>query len=78
MVVARQDKNWRLISFSYFTKKVLHSNETGFKYIDLMVPKLLASGHSYQLIKTTVLLENEDEKGCTLIVLSFHKNIAEW
>lgn len=75
---ARPNKNWKLIYFPYYAKGVVSGNKTGFKPINLKVPELLASSRGHQLIQITVSLDDKDHRGCTLVVLGFHRNIAEW
>lgn len=50
IVAACTDKNSKLVSFSYYMKKVVFGDETEFKHIDPKIPELLKSGRWYQLI----------------------------
>ena len=74
-VAAREDKRWMLISFPYYTK---YANPTGFKHIDLNIPRLLSSGKGKSLVQTAVSMDDECDDGCTIIVPKFHKHIKEW
>ena len=74
-VVARRDKRWKLISFPYYTK---YANPTGFKHIDLNIPRLLSSGKGESLVQTAVSMNDECKDRCTIIVSEFHKHIKEW
>lgn len=38
----------------------------------------MASGRGYQLVQTTVKLDNEDERRYTLVIPGFHRNTVEW
>ena len=74
-VAAREDKRWKSISFPYYTK---YANPTGFKHIDLNIPRLLSSGKGKSLVQTAVSMDDECEDGCTIVVPEFHKHIKEW
>ena len=74
-VAARGDNHWKLVSFPYYTK---YANPTGFKHIDLNIPRLLSSGRGKSLVQTAVSMDDECEDGCTIIVPEFHKHIKEW
>lgn len=78
MVTQHTDKNWKHVSFLYYTKGVMSEDETGFKHINLKVPELLVFPRGHQLIQTTASLNDRNEMWCTLVVQGFHKNITEW
>lgn len=77
MVVARLEKNWKQISFLYYTKVVVLSKKTLFQHIYIKVPELLASDPDHELIQTAFSLDADDQRGFTLVVLVCHRNISE-
>lgn len=77
-VAARPDKNWRLVSFPYYTKYAMDGDRTGFKHIDVNVQKLLKSGRGENTVQTAISLDDEFEDGCTLVVPGFQRHIGEW
>lgn len=78
MAAARPDRNWRLISYPYYTKDTVVGESTGFKHLDLNVPALLETGRGANIIQTTLSLDDEDEDGCTILVPGFHRCIRQW
>lgn len=78
MVVVIPNKNWKNLSFTYYKKGVVTSDETELKHIDRNISKLLTSGHGHQLIQTMFSIDGKDVKGFKLVVLSFQTNITEW
>jgi hypothetical protein len=46
----RQDRAWRLISYSYYAKYALLGNNTFFRHIDINIPRLLESGRDKHMI----------------------------
>lgn len=78
MAAARPDQNWRLISYSYYTKDTAVGESTGFKHLDLNVPALLHSSRGANIIQTTLSLDDEDPDSCNILVPGFHRHIREW
>ena len=77
-VAARPDKNWRLISFPYYTKYAMAGDSTGFRHIDLNIRELLELGRGRNTVQTGVSMDDESEDGCTEVVPGFHRRIEEW
>ena len=77
-VVARPDLNWRLVSFPDYTKYTTEGDSTGFKHIDINIPKLLKSGRGANIVQTAISMDDEFEDGCTIVVPKFHRHIGEW
>ena len=78
MVAARPDKNYRLISYSYYTKDTSKGDSTSFTHLDINVGKLVESGRSINIIQSSLSLDDKDENGCMILVPGFHQWIAEW
>jgi hypothetical protein len=49
-ITFRQDKAWRLVNYSYYTKYALLGNNTFFRYIDINIPRLFESGRGKHII----------------------------
>jgi hypothetical protein len=77
-VAARPDINFRLISYPYYTKDTTPGENTGFKHLDLNVPRLLSEGRGINIVQCSVSVDNEDSDGCTIVVPGFHRNIRQW
>jgi len=77
-VTARADGNWRLVSFSYYTKYAMSGDSTGFKHIDINIGELLKSGRGGSTVQTAISLDDEFSDGCTIVVPGFHHHIGEW
>ncbi len=78
MAAARPDKNYRLISYPYYTKDTSKGDSTGFTHLDINVGRLVKSGRGINVIQSSLSLDDEDEDGCTMLVPGFHRWIAEW
>jgi hypothetical protein len=48
--IFRQDRVWRLISYSYYVKYVLLGNNTFFRHIDINIPRFLESERNKYII----------------------------
>jgi hypothetical protein len=78
MAAARPDKNWRMISYPYYTKDTTAGESTGFAHLDINVEKFVESGRGGNIIQGSMSLDDEDECGCTILVLGFHQQIQAW
>ena len=74
----RPDRNHRLVAYPYYAKYALPGDKTTFRHIDLNVNKYLESSRGGEIIQGSVSFDDEDEKGCTELVLGFHKQIGRW
>jgi len=77
-VASRPDMNFRLISYPYYTKDTTAGENTGFKHLDLNVPRLLSEGRGINIVQCSVSVDNEESDGCTIVVPGFHRNIRQW
>ncbi|KAI9766266.1 MAG: hypothetical protein M1840_006680 [Geoglossum simile] len=78
MVAAWPDRNWRIISYPYYTKDTTIGKSTGFVHLDINVEKFVDSGYGGNIIQGSVSLDDEDENGCTILVPRFHTQIRTW
>jgi hypothetical protein len=78
MAAARPDKNWRLISYPYYTKDTTVGDRTGFRHLDINVEELVEKGRGCNMVQGLVSLDNEDDDGCTVLVPGFHRHIGVW
>jgi hypothetical protein len=49
-ITFRQDRVWRLISYSYYVKYTLLGDNTFFRHIDINIPRLLESERDKYII----------------------------
>ncbi|KAI9853271.1 MAG: hypothetical protein M1824_001468 [Vezdaea acicularis] len=78
-VASRPDKNWRLISYPYYTKDTTNlGKSTEFRHFDMNVRKFLSTGKGGNIIQGCVALDDETDNDCTMLIPEFHKHIAEW
>ena len=77
-VACRPDMNYRLISYPYYTKDTSPGENTGFKHLDLNVPRLLSEGRGINIVQCSVSVDNEESDGCTIVVPGFHRHIRQW
>ena len=78
IVATRPDHRWRLISYPYVAKETMKAEKTGFLHLDLNVAEYLRAGHGGNLVSTGLALDQEDERGCTVVVPGFHHHIGAW
>jgi len=57
-VAARLDMNFRLISYPYYTKDTNPGENTGFKHLDLNVPRLLSESRGINIVQCSVSIDN--------------------
>ena len=75
---ARPDKQWRLISFPYYTKDTDPGESLGFKHLDINIMKYTTGNvNQNALISSSVAFDDEHEDNCTTVVLGFHQHIQE-
>ena len=77
-VAARPDKNWRLISFPYYTRDADADNSREFKQLNVNIPRFLKSGRGANMVQTAISLDDEVAEGCTMVMPGFHKHVREW
>src|SRR5947199_2511880 len=76
---ARLDKQWRLISFLYYTKDTNPGESLGFKHLDINIMKYIARNVDQSaLLSSSIAFDNEHQDNCTIVVLGFHQFIREW
>jgi len=78
MVAARPDHCWRLISYPYIAKYAVQGHRTGFLHLDLNMKEYIISGHGANILSSSISLDPEVEKSCTLVVPGFHHHIQQW
>ncbi|KAI9887442.1 MAG: hypothetical protein M1823_000779 [Watsoniomyces obsoletus] len=79
VVAARPDKNWKLISYPYYTKDTNRPGEkTGFFHLDLNVEDYVRTRKGGNIVQGSVSLDDETIDGCTLLVPGFHRHIDAW
>ena len=78
VVSLRSDKNWRLISYPYYTKYTSDGENTGFTHLDLNIKDSVESGKGANIVQGGLSLINETSKNCTTLVLGFQKHAHEW
>ncbi|KAI9857951.1 MAG: hypothetical protein M1813_007920 [Trichoglossum hirsutum] len=73
------DKQWRLISFPYYTKDTDSSESLGFKHLDINIMKYIKGDIDQSaLLSSSVAFDDEHQDNCTTVVLGFHRSIREW
>jgi len=77
-VAARPDKNWRLISYPYYTMYGKEGDSSVFKHVDLNIPRFLRSGRGGNMVQTAILMDDELADSCTIIIPGFQKHVGEW
>lgn len=79
-IVLREDNAYKLISYSYYCKYSHENDETGFRHIDLNIPKLLSEQRGKYQIQGSMSLDDEKETDCTIVVKGFHRDevIRTW
>ncbi len=79
VAAARPDKNWKLISYPYYTKDTNRPGEkTGFFHLDLNVEDYVRTRKGGNIVQGSVSLDDETTDGCTLLVPGFHRHIDAW
>ena len=78
VVASRPDRNWRLISYPYYTKYTFDGENTGFCYLDLNIKDFVESGKGANIVQGGLSLTEETGRNCTTLVLGFHKRAHEW
>jgi len=76
---ARMDKQWRLVSFPYYTKDTDPGESLGFKHLDINIMRYIEGDVDQgALLSSSVALDDEHQDNCTTVVLGFHRSIREW
>ena len=78
IAAARPDKNTWLICYPYYVKYQVEGESTGFAHFDINVDEFVKTGRGKNIIQGSLSLDDENEDGCTLLVLGFHRRIHEW
>jgi len=78
MAAARPDRNWRLISYPYYTKDTDPGESTGFAHLDLNLQRFIDCGKGGDIVQGALALDDETEKNCTVLVPGFQDHIQEW
>jgi hypothetical protein len=78
VVATRPDRQWRLMSYPYLAKETRPSESTGFLHLDINVETYLETGQGGNLISSGMALDDEDDRGCTVVVPGFHHHIRDW
>ena len=78
MAAARPDRNWRLISYPYYTKDTSPGERTGFMHFDIGVGRLVDAGDGKNLVQSAVSLDDEDEENCSVVLPGLHHQLGEW
>jgi hypothetical protein len=74
----RPDKQWRLVSYPYYTKHAEAGDNTYFRHIDLNIPDLLAKSRGASMIQGSVSLDDEGDNNCTIILPGMHQKLGLW
>ncbi|KAI9765300.1 MAG: hypothetical protein M1840_007499 [Geoglossum simile] len=64
MAAARPDRNWKLISYPYYTKDTTPGEITGFYHFDINVEKFCQSERGINQTQGSLALDDEDEENC--------------
>lgn len=75
---ARPDKQWRLITYPYITKQASAGESTGFVHLDLNLKRARDDELGLSRVQSSVSLDDENPKGCTLVVPGFHHRFREF
>jgi len=78
MAAARPDKNWRLISYPYYTKHTTDGEKIGFSHLDLNIQHFVGKEKGANLVQGGVSLMDETPGNCTTLVPGFHKHARQW
>ena len=65
------DKNWRLISYPYYTKYASDGENTGSTHLDLNIKDFVESGKGANIVQGGLSLADEIGTNCTTLVLGF-------
>ena len=79
-IMLREDNAYKLISYPYYCKYAVKDDKTGFRHIDLNIPKLLSEQRGKYQIQGSLSLDDESETHCTIVIKGFHKDevIRTW
>lgn len=74
----RPDQQWRLVTYPYYTKFARPGDKTYFRHIDLNVPSLINAERGAALIQGSLLLDDEDDDNCTVLIAGMQHKLADW
>ena len=77
-VCLRPDRNHRLVSFPYYTKYAVASDETAFAHLDLKVSSYLEDGRGANIIQGSVSFDHETNRHCTVLIPGFQRHLEAW
>jgi len=78
MVAARPDRNWKLISYPYYTKDTELEESTGFTHLDLNLRNFVETGKGSNVVQGALALTDETDENCTVLVHRFQNHIQQW
>jgi hypothetical protein len=78
MAAARPDRNWKLISYPYYTKDTEPEESTGFMHLDLNLRNFIETGKGGNIVQGALALTDETNRNCTVLVPGFQERIREW
>ena len=77
-VILRPDHCKRFISYPYYVKNQKPGDSTGFRHIDVNIPRLVNEGRGQNLIQGSVSFDDEKPDDCTELLLGAHKFLKPW
>jgi hypothetical protein len=78
MAASRPDRNWKLISYPYYTKDTETEESTGFTHLDLNLRSFIKTGKGGNIVQGALALTDETDRNCTVLVPGFQEYIREW
>ena len=63
---------WCLMSYLYYTKYIVISSNTTFKYININIPYLITNRQGYNIIQGLLSINNKVKGNYTIILLGMH------
>ena len=74
----REDHNYKLISYPYYTKYQEPGDKTFFRHIDLNIPKLVKDARGKDLIQGSISFDDETSNDCTELLMGAHRFLGPW
>ena len=71
-------KQYKLISYPYYTKFTKPGDRTYFRHIDLNIAQAVHSQQGVAMIQGSVSWDDEDDKNCTEMLDGFHNYLEEY
>jgi len=78
MAASRPNRNWKLISYPYYTKDTETEESTGFTHLDLNLRNFIKTGKGGNIVQGALALTDETDRNCTVLVPGFQDYIREW